>query len=59
MKDLVYSTPVQSLEDLVTRIAAAVKELHEKPGLFDNIRQDLVRCGKCIEVRGQHFEHLL
>ena len=41
MKTLLYSTPVQSEEDFVARIAVASGVISEMPALFHNIRQSL------------------
>lgn len=60
MKDLIYTTPVESEEDLVGRIAVAAGDVQEMPNVFENVRRSLDdRCRKCIEVNGANFEHLL
>ena len=60
MKDLVYATPVDSEEDLVARIVDAAALISERRGVFKAVRRSLHRrYVKCVEVRGNHFEHLL
>ncbi|PSN44561.1 hypothetical protein C0J52_12439 [Blattella germanica] len=60
VKSLVYATEVNSLEELRLRIEAAFQNVQNTPGLPERIRnsfQRRVQC--CIQMHGQHFEHLL
>lgn len=60
LKSLVYSTPVESEEDLVARILAACQMVQDMPGIFENVRRSLVRrCQLCIDRRGGIFEPFL
>ena len=60
MKDLVYATPVETEEDLVGRIVDAAAVTAEMPGVFNNVRRSLAaRFTRCVQVNGDHFEHLL
>ena len=60
MKTFVYSTPVQSEEDLVARIAVPSGDISEMPGIFHNIRHSLSRrYHKCIDVGDRNFEKFL
>lgn len=59
MKDLVYSTPVNSEEDLVARVVAAAGFIQDDV-VFDNIRESMIKkCRFCNQVGGRHFEQLL
>ncbi|PSN49412.1 hypothetical protein C0J52_23138 [Blattella germanica] len=60
VKSLVYATEFYSLEELHLRIEAAFQHLRKSPGLPEIICtsfQRRVEC--CIQMHGQHFEHLL
>ncbi|KAJ4441947.1 hypothetical protein ANN_11811 [Periplaneta americana] len=60
VKSLVYETPVDTEDDLRARILAACDNVRTKPGLYQRIRQNLVRrCHACIKDGGRNFEHLL
>ena len=57
---IVYSTPVETVNDLTERIFAAFDTIREKRGIFQRIRQNMVRrCTLCNEVGGRHFQYLL
>lgn len=56
---LVYATPVDSKEYLLTRIQNCSKDIFNTPCVFSRVRQSMVcRCKVCIEQGGSHFEHL-
>jgi len=60
VKSLVYATPVETVEDLTARIFNACEVVQHTPGIFERVRQSMVRrCNACIELGGRHFEHLL
>lgn len=60
IKSLVYSSPVESEEDLLARILAACQTIQDMPGIFENMRRSLVRrCHLCINNRGGIFEQFL
>lgn len=59
MKDEVYTTPVNTRDELEERIGTAAAKIREKLATIDlkqGIRRRLL---KCIEEDGGHFEHLL
>ena len=59
MKNLVYATPIESDEDLVARIAVAAGTVREMPGIFERVRQEMLRrCHACNAVAGRNSEHL-
>ena len=52
VKSLVYEAPVDSAEDLVTRIAAAAGEVWDTPGILAKIRSSMRwRYQACITAR--------
>ena len=49
-----------TLEELLYRIVHAFQQMKNDPGLLERIRGPLLRrLDGCIQVEGQHFEHLL
>ncbi|PSN39090.1 hypothetical protein C0J52_07348, partial [Blattella germanica] len=57
---IVYSAPVETVNDLTERILAAFDTIREKRGIFQRIRQNMVRrCTLCNAVGGRHFQYLL
>ncbi|GFW83240.1 uncharacterized protein TNCV_2508801 [Trichonephila clavipes] len=52
MKSLVYASPVDSDEPLVTRIAVVVGGIREKAGVFANVRHSLSRWWHLVCVVG-------
>lgn len=60
LKELVYATPVTSVDDLIARITVAADTTKDIPGIFEHIRQSMLRrCQACITVSGRNFEQLL
>lgn len=60
LKSLVYETPVDTDMELIARIVAACNVIRNMPGVFQQVRQNLIRrCQACNEIGGRHFEHLL
>lgn len=58
IKALVYSTPVQNVDDLTNRIQNAAATVN--PQMLRRVRENLVRRAQlCLEVQGQNFENLL
>jgi len=59
-KALIYTSPVDSEEDYITRTVVAAATIRQQPGIFERPRQSLLRrCRLSIEVGGRTFEHLL
>ena len=55
-----YETPIESAEELVARLSAAAGEVRDTPGVFQMVRESLLRrCTACIASNGQCFEQLL
>ncbi|GBM56720.1 hypothetical protein AVEN_224764-1 [Araneus ventricosus] len=53
MKTLVYETPVDSVEDVVTRISVPAGEMRDIPGIFKNVRNSMRRrCEACVTDSG-------
>lgn len=60
LKSLVYRTPVQNEEDLRNRIQESCEIIRNTPGIFERVRQSMIRrINACIEVGGCHFQQLL
>lgn len=60
LKSLVYSNPVENVEDLRNRITAGCETIRNTVGIFQRIRQSMRRrVDSCITCEGGHFEHLL
>ncbi|PSN51231.1 hypothetical protein C0J52_10542, partial [Blattella germanica] len=57
---IVYSTPVESVNELTERMFATFDIIRENREIFQRIRQNMVRrYTLCNEVGGRHFENLL
>lgn len=60
LKSLVYSTPVNTVEELRNRIIGAFDTVRNTPGVFERVRSSMRRRTEaCIRVGGGHFQHLL
>lgn len=60
IKCVVYRDPVESEMDLVARLVCAAATIKETPGVFDRVRQSMLRrCQACLASDGANFEHLL
>lgn len=59
LKDLVYTTPVQTREELLERIMFHCAAIRNNPNmLFQVQRACLSKLRKCVAVQGAHFEHI-
>ncbi|KAJ8962097.1 hypothetical protein NQ318_018051 [Aromia moschata] len=59
MKQLVYSEPVNSIEELTARIRVAAETIREDPTDFGRVRASLERRARdCIDNNGLQFQHL-
>lgn len=59
LKQLVYSTPIRTLEELRDRIHHSFRVVRETPGILERVRQSMIRrCQACIAADGGHFEHM-
>lgn len=60
LKMLVYSTPVENIDDLRNRIMESCDVIRNNPHIFERIRNSLrKRLESCILSEGGHFQHLL
>ncbi|PSN41583.1 hypothetical protein C0J52_17902, partial [Blattella germanica] len=60
VKVIVFSTPVESVNELTERMFATFDTIRENREIFQRIRQNMVRRWTlCNEVGGCHFENLL
>lgn len=60
LKHLVYTTEVETVEELRNRIIASCETIRHTPGIFERVRQSMRRrIEACIAVGGAHFQQLL
>lgn len=60
LKSLVYASPIEDEEMLRNRIINSCETIRNTPGIFQRVRDSLVRRAEaCITVGGNHFQQLL
>lgn len=60
LKSLVYTTPIECVNDLRNRIIAGCETIQNTPGIFQRLRQSMRRrLDSCLMVGGGHFEQFL
>lgn len=60
LKSLVYTTPVENVDDLRNRIIAGCNTIRNDPGVFERVRQSMRRrMDSCIQAGGNHFQQFL
>ena len=60
LKAIVYQDPVTSEMELVARLSCAAAKIKETPGVFNRVRQSMLRrCRACLRSDGTNFEYLL
>lgn len=60
LKEKVYSSPVNTRDELIDRINNACDDLRQNQHQLALVRRSLIRrCELCTEENGSHFEHLL
>ncbi|GFT28263.1 uncharacterized protein TNCV_645891 [Trichonephila clavipes] len=62
MKSPVYTSPVDSEEALVARIAVVAGDIREMPGVFANVQQSLRQrcgCGSPVVKVSDHGRHVM
>ena len=60
LKSLVYTTPVENVEDLRNRIIAGCNLIRNDPGVFERVRQSMRRrLDACMLARGGYFQQFL
>jgi hypothetical protein len=60
LKNSVFKTPVQNLDELTQRISEVCRQLNNSPEIFNNVFEALKRRVQiCLQVNGEHFQHLL
>lgn len=60
LKSLVYSSPVETVEELEERVFHHCEVLRNNPEVFFRVRQSMMRRLRlCVETNGRHIEHLL
>lgn len=60
LKSLVYTSPINTVEDLRGRIVAACNRIKHTPGIFHRVRSSMRRRAEaCILSEGGHFQQFL
>lgn len=60
LKDVVYSEPIATIEELENRIREACDEIRNSPGIFRRVQNNFARrLRACVNAGGAHFEQLL
>lgn len=60
LKHLVYSVPVENVQQLEQRVIECCQVIRHKQGIFRRVRRSMrKRLRGCIEMNGSHFQHLL
>ncbi|KAL7648419.1 UNVERIFIED_CONTAM: hypothetical protein RMT77_000325 [Armadillidium vulgare] len=60
LKTLVYSSPIDAVEDLRLRVISGIETIKQTPGIFEWVRQSMRRrLDSCIGNNGGHFQHHL
>jgi hypothetical protein len=60
LKSLVYSVPIENVDQLRERVFNCCQEIRELPGIFERVRSSFVRRMECcILMNGDHIEHIL
>lgn len=60
LKQLVYATPVNTVEELERRVNNAALQIGQNHQLMNSIQDNWIRrANACILNGGRHFEHLL
>lgn len=60
VKNSIFSTPINNLEELKQRIRQKFDEINNNPNLLENVMNSMKRrVLKCHQVGGGHFKHLL
>ena len=59
-KSLMYHIPVDTVEDLLSRVLGASQETQQTPGVMERVYQNMSRrYNVCNELGGRHIEPLL
>lgn len=60
LKTLVYTTPIQTVEELRQKILLSCQTIRNTPGIFERVRQSMrKRIEACILAEGGHFQQFL
>lgn len=60
LKNAIFSTPINNLEELKQRIRQKFDEINNNPDLLEHVMNSLKRrILKCHQIGGGHFKHLL
>ena len=60
MKPLLYQTPMDTVEDQLSRVLGASQEIKKTPGAMERVYQNMIRrYNVCNLLGGRHIEPLL
>ena len=60
VKNEVYSTTVNNVDELWERIVATFDAIRNRPDQLERVRESMMRrLNGCVAANGQHFEHLM
>lgn len=60
LKNSIFKTPINNLEELTRRITAKCEDLNNSPHILQNVFDGVRRRAQiCIQEGGEHFQHLL
>jgi hypothetical protein len=60
IKNSIYTTPINDLDDLSQRIRVKIEEINNAPNMLENVINGLkTRILSCSEEEGRHFQHLI
>lgn len=60
LKSIVYSTPINTIDDLRNRIIGGFETIRNTPGMLERVRQSMRRrVEACITAGGSHFQQFL
>lgn len=60
LKTMVYTTPIETIEELRNKIVNACEEIKNRPRILARVRRSMMRrVRRCTEMDGGHFQHLL
>jgi hypothetical protein len=60
IKNSIYTTPINDLDDLRQRIRGKIEEINNVPNILENVTNALkTRILRCSQEEGRHFQHLI
>ena len=56
---MIYTTSVDTIDELTQRIENCCQQIRNKPRIFERVRSSMRKHELCVEMDGEHIEHLL